>query len=140
LLATSTPDPQFVGTGCTGGSSAVVIAPGGNQLELKGAGIAANTTCEIQVNVTSEYAGNLINEIPIGKVTTKETVTNRAIAAATLVLRGNADLEVVSKDDGKTVVTPKQSLTYTIKVRNNKGDAVADVPVKDVSSSGLTIK
>ncbi|MEM7712312.1 MAG: hypothetical protein AAF349_01740 [Cyanobacteria bacterium P01_A01_bin.68] len=144
LVITDDPQAEFINNSdCTGGT---VIAPaGGTQLELTNASIKANATCEVEVNVTSIYAGNLINEIPLENVTTNETVTNRNKPSATLILTGNADLEVVSKDDGKTFVTPGDTTTYTIIIRNNPinssgdGDDIAGVPIKDIPDPGLTI-
>lgn len=144
LIITNDPQAEFVNNSdCSGGS--VTATPGGTQLELTNASIKANATCEVQVNVTSQYAGNLINEIPLENVSTKETVTNRNKPSATLILTGNADLEIVSKDDGKTFVSPGDTTTYTIIVRNNPingngdGNDVAGVPIKDIPDPGLTI-
>lgn len=139
LFATDTPNPDFVGSGCTGGASAVTVSPDKTQLTLAGGGIAAGSTCQIQIDVTSEYAGNLINAILEQKVTSDEGITNQDAVSATLLLEGKADLEIVSKDDGKTKFTPGSSTTYTIIVRNNGPEAVAGVPVKDTAPNKLTI-
>lgn len=139
LFATDTPNPAFTGTGCTGGGAAVTVSPDKKQLELAGAGIAAGSTCQISIDVTSEYAGNLINAIPEQKVTSQEGITNRDAVSATLLLEGKADLEIVSKDDGKSKFTPGSSTTYTIIVRNNGPEAVAGVPVKDTAPNKMTI-
>ncbi|MBV6628091.1 MAG: DUF11 domain-containing protein [Rivularia sp. (in: Bacteria)] len=139
LFVTDTPNPDFVGSGCTGGASAVTVSPDKTQLTLAGAGITAGSTCQIQIDVTSEYAGNLINAIPERQVESDEGITNPDAVSATLLLEGKADLEIVSKDDGKTKFTPGSSTTYTIIVRNNGPEAVAGVPVKDTAPNKLTI-
>ena len=139
LFATDTPNPAFVGDGCTGDGAAITVSDDKTQLELAGAGITAGSTCQIQIDVTSEYAGNLINSIPETQVVSDEGITNREKASATLLLEGKADLEIVSKDDGKTRVTPGSTTVYTIVVRNNGPEAVANVPVKDTAPDKLTI-
>lgn len=139
LFATDTPNPDFVGDGCTGDGAAITVSDDKTQLELTGAGITAGSTCQIQIDVTSEYAGNLINSIPETQVVSDEGITNREKASATLLLEGKADLEIVSKDDGKTRVTPGSTTVYTILVRNNGPEAVANVPVKDTAPDKLTI-
>lgn len=132
----SSPNATFTGSGCSGGT--IVANPGSNQVSLSNATINAGAQCTLTVNVTSDFAGNLMNELPNNLVTSNEGVTNNNKPSATLTLLGTADIEVVTKNDGVSSVAPGATTTYTIVVRNNGPDNAAGIQVADLVPPGLT--
>ena len=123
----------FTGTGCSFTSS--TTGPGG--FTLGGATINANSICSLNVNVKPTAAGNLINTLPVGIVTSAQGVTNPAGAAATLASSGSAFLSI-SKTDGVATATPGGTTTYTITVTNAGPHAVTGLSVDDTPPAGLT--
>lgn len=75
----SAPDAQ---TTCTGGT--VAATPGGTQVGLTGASLAANGACTVTLKVTSVAYLNLTNTIPAGAVTSQGGYTNATPTSATL--------------------------------------------------------
>ncbi|WP_315787769.1 hypothetical protein [Fischerella sp. JS2] len=132
----SSPNATFTGSGCSGGT--IVANPGSNQVSLSNATINVGAQCTLTVKVTSDFVGNLTNELPNNLVTSNESVTNNNKPSATLTLLGTADIEVVKKDDGVSSVAPGATTTYTIIVRNNGPDNVAGIYVADLVPPGLT--
>jgi uncharacterized repeat protein (TIGR01451 family) len=136
MTISSVPSTTFTGTGCTG---ATITAPAGsNQVSISGASIKANSICTLSVKVTSSFAGNLTNELPIGTVISNEGATNTNKPSATLTLLGTGDLQV-TKDDGITEIAPGGTTTYTVKVKNNGPNNVAGATFTDTAPSGTTI-
>lgn len=137
MIIANTPSPSFTGSGCSGAT--ITATPGANQVLISGASITANAVCTLSVKVTSNFAGNLTNVIPVNSVTSSESVTNTNQPSATLTLLGVSDLEIVSKSDGVTSIAPGASTVYTIVIRNNGPDNVAGVSVTDFAPPGMTI-
>ena len=79
ILVYSVPDAQ---TTCTGGT--VAATPGGTQVSLTGAQLAANASCTVRVTVTSVAFLNLTNTIPAGAVSSQGGHTNADPTSATL--------------------------------------------------------
>ncbi|MGB1256606.1 MAG: GEVED domain-containing protein, partial [Thiolinea sp.] len=87
----SDPDPTFTdknglpnSNGCHGG---VFNAPAGaTTVGLSGARIEAGQTCYFEYNVTAVFAGNHINSISAGDITSREGVINDEPASATLTV------------------------------------------------------
>jgi uncharacterized repeat protein (TIGR01451 family) len=132
----TTPNPNLTGTGCTGN---ITATPGSNQVSLSNGVIPAGGICTLKVDVTSTFAGNLSNSLPVFAVTSNENVTNNNSAAVSLTLLGTSDLQVLSKDDGITTIAPGGTSTYTIKVKNNGPDNVAGATFVDTAPAGMTI-
>ena len=100
IIIYSTPDMQ---TSCSGGT--VAATPGGNQVSLTGATLAANATCQVSVKVTSVAFLNLTNTIPAGAVKSQGGYTNAQPTSATLTtLQGLG----VSKGFAPAYVSPNQ--------------------------------
>lgn len=136
MIATNTPNATLTGSGCSGAT--ITANPGSNQISISGASINANAVCTLAVDVTSNFVGNLTNELPPSLVTSTQGVTNNNAPSATLTLLGLADLQLVSKDDGVTTVTPGGTTTYTILVRNSGPNNVSGITVKDTAPPGMT--
>lgn len=75
----STPNAQ---TTCAGAT--VAATPGGGQVALTGANLAANGSCQVTVQVTSVAFLNLTNTIPAKAVTSQGGYTNAQATSATL--------------------------------------------------------
>lgn len=100
VIVYSTPDMQNT---CAGGT--VAATPGGNQVSLTGATLAANATCQVKVKVTSVAFLNLTNTIPAGAVASQGGYTNSLPTSATLTtLQGLG----VSKGFEPAFVAPNQ--------------------------------
>jgi uncharacterized repeat protein (TIGR01451 family) len=132
MQAGSPPGLAFTGAGCTFTSIAL-----SNTLTLAGATINANSICTLTANVQATVAGNLINNLPVGIVTSAQGVTNPAGAAATLASTGSAFL-TITKTDGVATVTPGGTTTYTVTVSNTGPNSVAGLSVDDAPAPGVT--
>ena len=133
----STPNASFSGSGCSGGT--ITANPGDTELTLTGGIVNAGKQCTLSVQVTSNFAGNLTNQIPESLVASAEGVTNTNRPSATLTLLGIADIVLAKKDDGKPSIPPGGSTTYTIEVRNDGPNNVAGIEVEDIVPNGMTI-
>lgn len=133
----SNPNPSFSGSGCSGGT--ITANPGEAELTMIGGVINAGKQCTLSVKVTSNFAGNLTNELPESLVVSAEGVTNNNTPSATLTLLGVADIVLAKKDDGRSSMAPGGSTTYTIEVRNDGPNNVAGVGVEDIVPNGMTI-
>ena len=69
-------------TTCTNGL--VTAVPGSGSIRLSGATLPANSTCAVYVTTTSVKFLNLINNIPVGSITTTQGYTNSLATSATL--------------------------------------------------------
>jgi uncharacterized repeat protein (TIGR01451 family) len=130
------PNATFTGTGCTGAT--ITAPPGSNQLSISGASIKLNAICTLSVKVTSNFAGNLTNELPIGTATSGQGTSNLNKPSATLTLFGTGNLQV-TKDDGITTIAPSGTTVYTVRVKNNGPDNIAGATFTDIAPLGMTI-
>lgn len=137
MVIANPPTPTFTGTGCTSGT--ITATPGTAQVSLSGASITANRICTLSVRVTSTFAGNLTNELPVGIATSNQGVINTNNPFASLTLLGVGDLEVVSKSNGVSSVAPGESTVYTILIRNNGPHNVAGITITDAAPASMTI-
>jgi uncharacterized repeat protein (TIGR01451 family) len=137
MTTASVPSATFTGAGCSG---ATITAPAGSsQVSVSGASINVNSICTLSVKVTSNFAGNLTNELPIGIATSNEGASNTNKPSATLTLLGAGDLQILSKDDGITEIAPGGTTTYTVRVKNNGPNNVAGATFTDSAPPGMTI-
>ena len=133
----SNPNASFSGSGCSGGT--ITANPGDTELTLIGGIINAGKQCTLSVQVTSNFAGNLTNQLPESLVVSAEGVTNNNSPSSTLTLLGVADIVLAKKDDGRSSIPPGGSTTYVIEVRNDGPNNIAGIGVEDVVPSGMTI-
>jgi uncharacterized repeat protein (TIGR01451 family) len=113
----------FVQTGCDGAAGVPV-------LWTAAAGLAANTTATLTMNVTvtsSAVAGESITNLATGAATGGFTATSNT----TTVTVEDCDL-AISKSDDPSKVAPDGQITYTIKVENaGTVDCTEDITVTD---------
>jgi uncharacterized repeat protein (TIGR01451 family) len=137
MIVAATPSPSFTGSGCSGGT--VTATPGSTQISVSGASINANSICTLSARVTSNFTGNLTNEIPLATATSTQSVTNTNQPSATLTLLGVGDIQVVNKDDGVSSIAPGGTTVYAIVIRNNGPNNIAGIGVRDFAPAGMTI-
>ncbi|TCO37662.1 putative repeat protein (TIGR01451 family) [Dokdonella fugitiva] len=134
MMVATPPAASFTGSGCAGTVSAVA---GSTSVGLSNATISAGSTCSLKVNVVGTAAGNLINTIPAGALTSQQGVTNALPATATLQATGSADLSV-TKTDGATDIATGTTTTYTVAVANAGPNNVIAATVADTPPAGMT--
>ena len=135
MVVGPTPTTSFTGTGCSG---ATITAPAGaTSIAMTGASVNANAICTLSVKVVPNVAGNLIDTIPAGAVTSAQGVSNPLQGTATLASIGKINL-TVTKTDGVTSVIPGNTTTYTIAVGNTGPDPVTGLLVNDPLPAGVT--
>ena len=135
MVVAPAPTTSFTGTGCSG---AIITAPAGaTSIAMTGASVNANAICTLSVKVVPNVAGNLIDTIPAGAVTSAQGVSNPLQGTATLASIGKINL-TVTKTDGVTSVIPGNTTTYTIAVGNTGPDPVTGLLVNDPPPAGLT--
>ncbi|BAY82185.1 hypothetical protein NIES267_16640 [Calothrix parasitica NIES-267] len=137
MSVANNPSTSFSGSGCTGGT--ITANPGDTELTFNGGSIEKGKQCTLSVKITSNFAGNSINQLPESLVTSAEGVTNNNNPSATLTLLGTADIVLAKKDDGKASIPPGGSTTYIIEVRNSGPNNVAGIGVEDIVPNGMTI-
>jgi uncharacterized repeat protein (TIGR01451 family) len=125
----------FTGNGAA--CSGTLTSAGGDAIMLTGGSIAAGAVCTITATVQASAAGNLIDTVAAGAVSSAQGVTNNAAAAATLASTGAASLHI-GVTDGVTSVVPGTTTTYTISLTNNGPDDVAGVTVTSMPPAGVT--
>jgi uncharacterized repeat protein (TIGR01451 family) len=138
LVLAAVPLPQFTGTGCSLGT--LVATPGDNKVTLTNGTVNANRICTIQVLTQALAAGNLINQVPAGALTTTQNVSNLEPVAATITSTGLSHL-TISKDDGVTEIKAGGTTTYTVVVTNAdlaNVAAVAGATFTDTPPAGMT--
>ncbi len=138
LVLAAVPNPQFTGTGCSLGT--LVAAPGDNKVTLTNASVNANRICTIQVLTQALAAGNLINQVPAGALTTTQNVSNLEPVAATITSTGLSHL-TITKDDGVAEIKAGGTTTYTVVVTNAdlaNVAAVAGATFTDTPPAGMT--
>lgn len=135
IMVYSAPDAQ---TTCTGGTVAAV--PGGGQVSLTGAHLAAAGSCTVTLKVTSVAFLNLTNTIPAGAVTSKGGYTNATPTSATLTtLQGLG----VSKGFEPAYIAPAAVSRLKIKLVNTSDPNIINptvltgVTFTDALPSGL---
>jgi hypothetical protein len=128
--------PAGVTNSC-GGS--VTATAGSTTLSLSGGTVPAQvgTTpgrCTVSVNVTSSTAGNLINTIPAGALSSTgggTTISNTTPASATLNVTGSPT-PTVSKSFSPTSIWAGQTSQLSIVIRNNElGRTLTQVSLTD---------
>jgi uncharacterized repeat protein (TIGR01451 family) len=109
-------------TTCTGGT--VTATAGGLSVALSGGTIAAGATCTISVNVTGTQAGNYVNTIPAGGVTTTQGATNPSPATAPITI-ANVPGITLSKVFAPVSIAPGGTSVLTISIANTAAGAIA---------------
>jgi uncharacterized repeat protein (TIGR01451 family) len=138
LVLAAVPNPQFTGTGCSLGT--LVATPGDNKVTLTNASVNANRICTIQVLTQALAAGNLINQVPAGALTTTQNVSNLEPVAATITSTGLSHL-TITKSDGVAEIKAGGTTTYTVVVTNAdlaNVAAVAGATFTDTPPAGMT--
>ncbi|MEN5180820.1 hypothetical protein ABE501_13690, partial [Comamonas testosteroni] len=127
---------SFTGAGC-GGAFTLTATPGASSVALSGAQINAGATCTLRFNVISSTAGNQVNTLPVGALTSAQGISNSQATVATLAVSGTADL-AITKTDNQTVMSTGAPSTYQIVVSNAGPHNVAGVLVQDTPPAGMT--
>ncbi len=127
------PAPTF--TNC--GSPTVTAVNGSGIVTISGASIGANAICTVNVGVRASAAGNLINTIAPGGVTSLQGVTNPLLGSATLAATGTVNLNVTKTNNVSSLV-PGGATTYVIVVTNAGPDDIAGLGVNDDPPTGVT--
>ena len=138
LVIANPASPAFTGTGCSLGT--LTATPGDNKVTLVGATVGKGRICTIEVMTQALAAGNLINQVPAGAVTTNQAITNLEPVAATVTSTGLSMLSV-TKTDGITQMRPDGTTTYTVVVTQGTGANVADIAgaiFVDTPPAGMT--
>lgn len=144
MVVAPVPNASFVspsGTGCSAGTGVLSAAAGSKAVGLVGAGasISANSVCVLSVDVVATAAGNLINTIAEGAITSNQGPTNLDAVTATLSATGIADV-IVTKSHTPEPVTAGGAAIYTIEVRNDGPNDVAGVRFSDTPPAGMTFQ
>ncbi|HVJ74865.1 MAG TPA: hypothetical protein VNB03_12640, partial [Casimicrobiaceae bacterium] len=127
-----------LGTGCALGTLTAVALD--TKVTLANASVAAGKICTIQVLTQAVAAGNLINQVPSGALTSTQNFTNVEPVAATVTSTGLSHL-TISKDDGITQLKAGGTTTYTVIVTNAdlaNVAAVAGATFTDTPPAGMT--
>ena len=138
LVVANPASPLFTGTGCSLGT--LTATPGDNKVTLTNASVQANRICTIEVMTQALAAGNLINQVPSGALTSTQNVSNLEPVAATITSTGLAHL-TITKDDGITELKAGGTTTYTVVVTNAdlaNVAAVAGATFTDTPPAGMT--
>ena len=135
MVVANPPTASFSGSGC--GGATITAAVGATQVQLANANANSNSICTLSVHVVGTIAGNLIDTIAPGSITSAQGVTNPLQGTATLAVTGTANL-TITKTDGVTSVVPGMSTTYTIKVSNAGPNDVTGLGVNDTPPAGMT--
>ncbi|MEN5181362.1 hypothetical protein ABE501_16460, partial [Comamonas testosteroni] len=136
MTVASPASASFTGAGC-GGAFTLTATPGASTASLSGAQINAGATCSLKFNVVTNAAGNVINTLPAGALTSAQGISNLQPTVATLAVNGTADLSI-SKTDNQTTMSTGTSSTYQIVVRNLGPNNVAGALVSDTPPAGMT--
>jgi uncharacterized repeat protein (TIGR01451 family)/fimbrial isopeptide formation D2 family protein len=116
-------------TTCTFGT--VTATAGGARIALSGASLAANATCTVTLAVTGTVAGAYTNTIPTNAITTAQGATNGSPAQATLTIGQPTLLVTKTSNPASASVSPGQTVTYTIVVKNGGTQAETNAHVSD---------
>lgn len=112
---------------------------GANSFSISGATVPASGNCTFQANVTSVTGGNSINTIPVGTLTSAQSVTNQNSPSATLQVLFNLN---VGKDFNPVVTQAGNTSLLTVTIYNSNTTTVAGLTTNtlvDLLPSGLVI-
>ncbi|WP_211231704.1 IPTL-CTERM sorting domain-containing protein [Ottowia thiooxydans] len=139
MVVATPPAASFTGVGCTAAAATISAVAGSGTVALIGAGasITAGSVCTLTVNVRANDAGNLINNIPAGSLTSNQGPSNLNPVSATLSATGSGDLSV-TKTNGVSQVTAGGTTVYTVVVRNAGPSSVAGAQFTDTPPAGMT--
>ena len=126
LVNTATPGGA---TSCTGGT--VSALANGSALSLSSAGIPANSSCTVTVNVTSSAAGAYVNST--GAVTTSNASSGSSASATLNVLQA----PVAAKAFLPASVPPSSVSVLTVTLSNPNAIAITGASFTDSYPSGL---
>lgn len=129
LTNTATP---AAATTCAGAT--VTAAASGTALTLSGASIPANGSCTVTVNVTAAAAGNYVNSIPVGGLTTANAGANSTAANATLAV---LNAVTATKAFGPATIGVNGVSVLTITLTNGNATAVTGAAFTDAYPAGL---
>ena len=129
LTNTTTP---AAATTCAGAT--VTAAASGTTLALSDASIPANGSCTVTVNVTAAAAGNYVNSIPIGGLTTANAGANSTAANATLAV---LNAVTATKAFGPATIGVNGVSVLTITLTNGNATAVTGAAFTDAYPGGL---
>jgi LPXTG-site transpeptidase (sortase) family protein len=128
--------------GVTVATSGPISACGGSQtttspstISFSGGILAIGGTCTLTVNVTAGSAGTFNNTT--SAVTSTEGGTGATSNTATLIANATVDL-AITKNDGRTLVSHGDVLTYSIVVSNTGPNPATGATVTDVIPATLT--
>jgi uncharacterized repeat protein (TIGR01451 family) len=116
-------------TSCPGG--AVGASPGAASVTLSGANVAAGASCTVSVNVTGVATGLYVNTIPANAITNDQGVTNPVAVNASLTIAAPSLSVVKSSNPQGAVVSPGQTIQYSIAVSNNGSGSENNAYVTD---------
>ena len=128
-------NPTNSSTTCTNGT--VTAVAGGGSVALSGATIAANSACNVRVDVTSYIPGAHTNAIPIGGVTTDQGVSNNAAATDTLTV--NFSAPTVTKTFIPDLIVVGGTSTLTIEIVNPNAAGLTGVAFTDNLPAGVSV-
>ncbi len=128
-------NPTNASTTCTNGT--VTAVAGGGTVGLSGATISANTACNVRVDVTSYIPGAHTNTIPIGVVTTDQSVSNNAAATDTLTV--NFAAPTVTKTFIPDLIIIGGTSTLTIEIDNPNAAGLTGVAFTDNLPAGVSV-
>jgi uncharacterized repeat protein (TIGR01451 family) len=131
MQVANVPNPT---TNCLGGT--ITAIPGAASFNFKGQKLAANTSCQIKVRVTSTKLINLVNEIYEKTISSSNGVKNKDSASATLV---NNNSLGVTKSFSPAIVAPKEVSQLRIEIYNPYTESRTGLTWRDTLISGLKV-
>ncbi|WP_049721350.1 DUF7933 domain-containing protein [Gilvimarinus polysaccharolyticus] len=124
-----------VSTSCPGG--VVSAVPGGDQVLLSGANLAANAVCTVSVNVSSSQVGTITNTIPMNSIETNEGATNSTtLAQSTLSTSSGVG---INKNFTPKVVAAGAVSRLRITFLNTRDESLSGFDVVDTMPAGLEV-
>ncbi len=131
MIIAATPNAS---TTCNGG--VVNASADGTQVDLSGASIDAGDSCTVTVNVSTTQVGTILDEIPVGAVTTDQGISNTLDASTSLQTQANIG---VTKQFLPAVVEPGERSRVRITFINPLSQPLANIAVSDILPAGVTI-
>jgi LPXTG-site transpeptidase (sortase) family protein len=119
-------------TNC-GSSANLTAASGTGIITIEDAEIVPEGTCVIQVNVTSTVQGEYTNTIPIGAISSRQGVTNDAIAEDQLNVQAVSILKSISPSS----ILAGDEATLTITLRNPSSIPYTNTTLADILPNTL---
>ncbi|RZJ06707.1 MAG: DUF11 domain-containing protein, partial [Haliea sp.] len=105
--------PPAAYTTCDG-PTAITGSAGGASINLTGASIAGNGSCELVFDVTATGSANWTNSIPVGNIKANGGIFNQTAVSATLVFNTPTGLTVAKATNPSTLSFPGQTSRLTI--------------------------